>query len=467
MTRLLFYLRVTNWSAFTFALSALVLGYSLQVSNGFYNETALMWLTAALGLCCAATLTQRANVALSKRSEQALSVLLLAGLLFQVYLHATSRPGMYLGRGADFRIFYLLLSAQAVAPLAGLISSPPLQRAWFPLVLAASLGLGVWMVRASPEPPIDVVVVHKEALDALLSDKDPYRISFANVYAKEDIANFYNPAAIIGNRVAFGYPYPPASLLLVVPGYVLFGDYRYSEVALLIAAAALIGYTQRTRTAKLAACLLLTTPRVWFVIEQGWTEPVPLFGLALAVFFIARHPVPAGWAAGLMVVTKQYLGFCGLAVLRLLWLRPRQWPWVLGGIVAAACIVTLPLALWHPNAFMRNVVWLQTQEPFRMDSLSFLSWAAHNGYGRGTFLWAVGSAVAAAVIGIVATHNTPAGFAASVTLTTFLMFAFGSKAFCNYYFFVIGALCATLAAYPASGLSDDEAGPPEPAVGTH
>jgi hypothetical protein len=260
MTTVLSYLRVTNWSAFGFALSALVLGYSLQVSNGFYDETALKWLSGALGLCCVATLAQRANVALTKRSEQALSILLLAGVLFQLYLLYTSRPGMYLGRGADLRTFHLLILAQAVLPLAGLIPWPPLQRAWFPLVLAASLGIGVWMIRASPEPPIDVVVVHKEALDALLSDKDPYRISFANVYAKEDIANFYNPAAIIGNRVAFGYPYPPASLLLVVPGYVLFGDYRYSEVALLVAAAALIGFTQRTRTAKLAACLLLTTP---------------------------------------------------------------------------------------------------------------------------------------------------------------------------------------------------------------
>ena len=27
------------------------------------------------------------------------------------------------------------------------------------------------------------------------------------------------------------------------------------------------------------------------------------------------------------------------------------------------------------------------------------------------------------------------------------MFAFGSKAFCNYYYFVIGALCCTLAAF--------------------
>jgi hypothetical protein len=444
------YLRFTNWSAFAFALSAVVLGYSLQVSNGFYNETALRWLSGALVLCIGATLAQRANPSLAPRSEQMLSYLLLAGILFQVYLLFTALPGMYIERHVSFVPFYLLLLAQGGLAIVGAARLRQAQQLWFPLALAAALGIGVWMIKASPRPYIDVVVVHKEALDALLQDKDPYRISFENVYAKEDVHNFYNPSAIIGNRVAFGYPYPPASLLLVVPGYWLFGDYRYSELALLVGAAALIGFTQRTRAAKLAACLLLTTPRVWFVIEQGWTEPVPLFALALTVFFVARHPILAGWAAGLMVVTKQYLGFCGLAVLRLMLLRPRQWLWVGLSVVAAACIVTLPLALWHPNAFMRNVVWLQTQEPFRMDSLSYLSWAARHGYGQGTFMWAVGSAVAAAVIGIIATHNTPAGFASSVTLTTFLMFAFGSKAFCNYYFFVLGALCVTLAAYPST-----------------
>lgn len=450
MSTLRAYLRFTNWSAFAFALSAVILGYALQVSNGFYNETALKWLTAALAFCIIATLAQRANPSLSERSEQMLSLFLLAGVIFQLYLLFNALPGMYIERHTNFVPFYLLLLAQGALALAGVLRLPQLQRLWFPLALAASLGLGVWMIKVSPKPYIDVVVVHKEALDALLAHKDPYRISFENVYAKEDVHNFYNPSAIIGNRVAFGYPYPPASLLLVVPGYWLFGDYRYSEVLLLVGAAALIGFTQRTRAAKLAACLLLTTPRVWFVIEQGWTEPVPLFALALTVFFVARHPILAGWAAGLMVVTKQYLGFCGLAVARLMLLRPRQWFWVGVSIAAAACVVTLPLALWHPNAFMRNVVWLQTQEPFRMDSLSYLSWAARHGYGQGTFMWAVGSAIAAAIIGIIATHNTPAGFASSVTLTTFLMFAFGSKAFCNYYFFVLGALCVTLAAYPSA-----------------
>ena len=48
------------------------------------------------------------------------------------------------------------------------------------------------------------------------------------------------------------------------------------------------------------------------------------------------------------------------------------------------------------------------------------------------------------------TPNHAAGFAGGLALSTFVLFAMGSKAFCNYYFFVIGALCCTLAALVAS-----------------
>ena len=124
--------------------------------------------------------------------------------------------------------------------------------------------------------------------------------------------------------------------------------------------------------------------------------------------------------------------------------------WIVFGMVFAAAAVTLPFALWHPNAFMRNVVWLQTREPFRIDSLSYLAWAAAHGMGQGSFVWALGAGAIAAIIAAVSTRNTPEGFAASVTFTTFAFFAFGSKAFCNYYFFVIGALCCAIAAVPSA-----------------
>ena len=437
-----------NVSAVFFALSAIALGQALQVYNGFYHPIALRWLTAAFSLCVVGVLVHRWMAPLSRATTVALTSAATLGFVIQVVQLYRNSPGVYLTADATIGLFKAGLVVQIVAFSVGLLHIRALRRVWFPAFLAASTALGVWMIRESPEPYIDVVEVHKEAIEALIHRRDPYRITFANIYENAEARKFYNPEAVIGGRLAFAYPYPPPSLLLAVPGHVLFGDYRYSEVAWLIAAAALIGYLRPGLSPKLAATLLLTTPRVWYVIEQGWTEPIAIFMLALTVFLIARNPIAAGWASGILGVTKQYLGFTGLAVLRLLFDRPRQWKWIALGIVVGAAAVILPFALWHPNAFMRNVVWLQTREPFRLDSLSYLSWAARNGMVTGSFVWAIGAGVVAAVVTLFTTRNTAEGFAGSALLTTFAFFVFGSKAFCNYYFFVIGALCCAIAAFP-------------------
>src|SRR6185503_5555595 len=78
------------------------------------------------------------------------------------------------------------------------------------------------------------------------------------------------------------------------------------------------------------------------VIEQGWTEPIGIFLLALTVFLMIRTPVGAGFAAGVFVVTKQYLGFTGLAVLRLIFGNSGRWPWTALAVAFAAAAVTLP-----------------------------------------------------------------------------------------------------------------------------
>ena len=448
VARLFQQVRELNVSALCFSLSAIALGHSLQIYNGFYHPVALAWLTAAAVLCVIGLVMHRFATTLSGASAIAVATILTGGIVWQAQQLFVSRPGFYIRDEAHIELFKAAIVAQLVFVAIGVTRARALERVWFPALLAASLVLGVWMIKASPDPLIDVVEVHKEAIEALIHHRDPYRISFANIYENAETRKFYNPEALIGGRLAFAYPYPPPSLLLVVPGHVLLGDYRYSELALLIAAAALIGYSRRGLAAKLAAGLLLTTPRIWFVIEQGWTEPVGMFMLALTVFLLARNPIAAGWAAGVFVVTKQYLGFTGLSVLRLLFVRPRQWKWAGFGAVISAAAAILPFALWHPNAFMRNIVWLQTREPFRSDSLSYLAWAALHGMGNGSFVWAIGAGIVAALVSLVTTRNTAEGFAASVTLTTFAFFAFGSKAFCNYYFFVIGALCCAIAAFP-------------------
>ncbi|MEQ1912408.1 MAG: hypothetical protein ABMA15_26535, partial [Vicinamibacterales bacterium] len=266
-----------------------------------------------------------------------------------------------------------------------------------------------------------------------------------------DSKYYYNPDVVLGDRIAFGYPYPPPSLILSVPAYVMFGDYRYTELAFLIAAAALIGYSRHHLAAPLAAMTLLTTPRGFFVLEQGWTEPIAIFLVALTTHQMMRGPFQASWSAGLMLATKQYLPFTGLSVLRTLLLDRRRWMVTLLIMVVTGAICILPFALWHINAFMRSVVWLQTLEPFRTDSLSFLIWADRSGMGRGSFVWAIVAAIVAAVVSLFTTRNTPSGFAASAAIIMFTMFVLGSKAFCNYYYFVIGAMCVAIAAFAGPG----------------
>jgi hypothetical protein len=147
-------------------------------------------------------------------------------------------------------------------------------------------------------------------------------------------------------------------------------------------------------------------------------------------------------------VTKQYLVLAGIALLRIaatLGVRRRRF---LVGLIGAAVATTLPFFLWDPRAFLENVVLLQAREPFRVDSLSYLSWAARAGWGMGSLAWSVAAASIALMVGLLRTPNTPAGLAASLALSWIVMFAFGSKAFCNYYFFVIGVLCSAVAAGP-------------------
>jgi hypothetical protein len=455
--------------------SAVALGHALQIANGFYDDAALVWLTAALALCVAGVLAPGlllrgvplapgllsrgvplapgllsrgfplAPGLLSRgfpKEELWLRLAIAAGIGWQVASLLDALPGMYLQEHADLGLFKAGVIVEAALIAYGAARFRGSDSVWFPALLVVHAAVGIWMLHASPSPRIDVVVVHREAFDALWRGESPYGITFENIYGAG--SGFYNPQAVAGNRVLFGYPYPPLSLLLALPGYVVTGDYRYSELAAWVASAAFIGYARPAILAKLAAALLLTQPRGFFVLEQGWTEPIAVLMLAVTIFGMSRHRAVTAWAGGLLIVTKQYLA---LAV-PLLWrfaARRRGAAGFLARAGIAAAAVTLPFVLWHPRAFVDSVLLLQTREPLRIDSLSYLSWAARHDLGGGSFVWAIAAGSVALAAGALLTPNTPAGFALSLALSSFAAFAFGSKAFCNYYFFVVGALCCAIA----------------------
>jgi hypothetical protein len=115
------------------------------------------------------------------------------------------------------------------------------------------------------------------------------------------------------------------------------------------------------------------------------------------------------------------------------------------GLLSAA-IVTLPLALWNVPAFWKDVVALQVHQPFRADALSYLAYWASLGHAPPPVWIAFAVALVGIAVSVWRMPRSPAGFALGFALVFFLFFAFNKQAFANYYFLVIGALCATAAA---------------------
>ena len=103
-------------------------------------------------------------------------------------------------------------------------------------------------------------------------------------------------------------------------------------------------------------------------------------------------------------------------------------------------------------------MWLQFVEPFRLDSLSLLSFLARSGLPISTTTSTVASLGALIVSGLFAWRTVPrtsSGFALALGFVLLILFAFSKKAFCNYYFFVIAAFAASIAASPKDGSSPD------------
>jgi hypothetical protein len=293
------------------------------------------------------------------------------------------------------------------------------------------------VIRTVPSPQIDVVTVSEAAIDAVAAGRSPYSISFRNIYGD---GSFYGEGTATESEVRQGFPYPPLTLAFIAPAEWLFGDYRHALVLAIAAAVVLVGSIGWTRHAMLAGTLLATTPRIFFEIEQGWTEPLGVLLLALT------HARTGSIALGLTLAIKQYLA----VALPLAPLLPASAAASAGRrlvtALAVAAAVTVPFVVWDPAGFLNSAVLLQLREPFRPDSLSVLAWLAHHGIVVPHMAATLAAGVVALVLALRTLPRSTASFATGLAFVTCAMFLFGKKAFCNYYFFVLGALCVAIAA---------------------
>ena len=297
----------------------------------------------------------------------------------------------------------------------------------------------MWVIHVQPNPHIDVYVFQRDGVAALFAGHNPYALRYPDIYG--GTSGYYGPGLSIDGKLQFGFVYPPLNLLVAGLGQA-FGDVRYAQLASVGLTGLVIAYARPGRVGNAIAALFLFTPRAFFVIEQSWTEPFVLFGLSATVFTAVRWPKATPYVLGAFLAAKQYLVF----VVPLAWLllpASFSWPerakWALKA-VAVAAVLSLPLALWNFSEFWRAVVALQVHQPFRYDSLSFLAWWAQKGNPPPSTLWGFGAAAVGLGLSLWRLPRTPFGFAAGIPVTFLLFFAFSKQAFCNYYYFVMGAL---------------------------
>ena len=426
-------MKTDSWTfALGTAAAAWLVGIAIQINNGYYNRAALIVITAAIASAGAVCVRHPAK-SIERLPATAILGFLTAGLVIEAFLLwknvEDAQPLRWGVAGLGVLGVLQTLDLRTLRPwtIAAML-------AVFAVVASASF-------RRAPTPHIDVLMFQQLGAASLLRGENPYSPNYPNLYASDTA--FYGPGVVgADNRLTVGLPYPPLSLLVVLPAYVLGGDCRFADVVAIAAAAGLMFFAQPGRWTALIAGLYLLTPRVFFVIEYGWTEALFACSFSLVMFCAVRWRRGLPYALGVFLATKQYSVFV-LPFLPLLfdgaWKPAAR---AAGVAVLVAVAVTLPFIVWDPYAFWRSIVEFQFVQPLRMDALSHLVWI-HKFFPRFPLPQAVpfvGLVVAMVLVLLRRSVPTPAYFAGSLALVQLVFFAFSKQAFSNYYYYVLATM---------------------------
>jgi len=413
------------------------------------------WLTVAIVACVTAfVLPQIPTV--ERLREYPAALILAGGIAFQLVQLWLTPPRLYLvlRDPDDYETFARGLAVGlvvvALVTVVGMGRATRLRFVAMPVLLLTHFLLGAWLIGHAVQRQNDVFIFQQDGVAALLRGENPYALTFPDLYTGTDLP-FYGPGLSTNGRTTFGFPYPPLSLFLALPGQMFGGDFRYGQLIATTLAGAFLTYARPGRLGFGAAALLLFTPRVFHILDQGWTEPYVVLLLATTIFCARRAPRAIPFALGLFLSSKQYLLFA-LPLTPLLLPAPLRWRelwslWWRAGLTALA--VSLPLILWNPAAFVTSVVVLQFLQPLRLDALSYPAMIARNNGPRLPTWIAFAALLPALGLTLRRRAGSPTDFAAAVALVALVFFAFNKQAFNNYYFFVLGALSCAIAAAPS------------------
>src|SRR5688572_5693463 len=176
-------------SVFLLTLAAVAVGYAIHVRDGEYTARAIRWVAVALTACAGAVVLR--PLISRPRGPRVVVAALTIGLAFQFYQLIVSPPGGWNYWSNDVRfgdadrlwLFYTGVFAAAALTVPVALGIRGARRVVLPLLLVTHFLSGVWMIRASPDPDIDVFIFQQEGSRALLRGDNPYAITFPDIYA--------------------------------------------------------------------------------------------------------------------------------------------------------------------------------------------------------------------------------------------------------------------------------------------
>ena len=460
-----------SFFATAMAFSAVSLSVALTISKGglsgnWRDPVSLALLTLALLACFAAMLFPNARVPafpevplLRIVARSPVFSILVAGCSFQLFVlivvYEALAPLLLLGAATAAACFFLQKNPRRWTLTSAVASL---------LLLAICVMCAVAVLRFVKSEVSDVIVVQSDSIQALLHGRNPYTLTFSNIYNAAESRRFYGAGTVVDGRVKYGFPYPPLSLFWVLPAQFLLGDFRYGHLAALALSAIFIAALRPSRVTLAAAMLLVFSAPAFLVLQVGWTEPVGIMMLCAAVWLAARESRGVGIAVGLLAISKQYFALMFplmffLPLPRGANTRNARWK-TLAVAIATALLVVLPFVLWNARAFWDGLVTLQLHQPFRIDALNYAAFIKLKGGPQLPNFVGFGAAALSLIFCIRRAPRTVAGFAISTACVYLSFFAFGKQASANYYFFVLAALCCATAAAQC----ESDATPEKPAV---
>ena len=333
----------------------------------------------------------------------------------------------------------LYLTAALLAPLCLVAVGRGLAgpRLILSLVAALVVAAGWEIVRASPDPAIDVWFMLQATSHGLFHGLNMYRQTWTSPPGE-------------GTHL---YPYFPASTVLVAPFYALFGDVRIGLTLALAGAAVAVSAIRPGVLATAAACLIVLSPMTTFGIEQSWTEPLVLLAVVTMVLAVERgRPGLAMVFLGAALATKQYAWL----VLPAAAVWPAfGWRRTLGS-VGGSVLFILPWLAAGAHAFYQGVVsgnlagghgTTPVDFYLRYFSLSYYSVLERRGitFSLGLVLLGTAAAVALAIWRL---PRNAFGFSLTATLALGTFDFFNSHTFFNQWWLVLGLTALAVACLP-------------------